>query len=99
MSWGTLLLISVGLLGVLATAWVVFRLYLSRGARYRRRLKRRNEMDWERERARQKRMLEARMREIHGKELRWKEAPVPEQATDRSWIRAGEERLSGQDEA
>jgi len=97
MYWGTLLLISVGLLG--ATAWVVFRFYLSRGARYRRRLARRNEIDWARERVRQKRLLEARMREIHGQELRWKEAPVPEEASDRSWSRAGEERIPGRDEA
>jgi hypothetical protein len=99
MNWGTLLLISVSLLGVASAAWVVFRFYLSRDARYRRRLKRRNEMDWERERVRQKRMLEARMREIHGKELRWKEAPVPEEASDRSWSRAEEESLPGRDEA
>jgi len=99
MYWGTLLLILVGLLGVASASWVVFRFYLSRGARYRRRLKRRNEMDWERQRLRQKRMLEARMREIHGEELRWREAPVPEEASDRSWSRAAEERLPGRDEA
>jgi hypothetical protein len=91
------LLLSVGLLG--AAIWVVFRCYLSRDARYKRRLKRRNEMDWERERARQKRMLEARMREIHGQELRWKEAPPPGEALGRSWGRAGQERLPERDEA
>ena len=99
MYWGTLLLLSAGLLGVVSAVWVVFRFYLSRDARYRRRLRRRNEIDWENERARQKRMLESRMREIHGQELRWKEAPLPEEATDRSWSRAGEERLPGRDEA
>ena len=99
MYWGTILLLSAGLLGVALAAWVVFRFYLSRDARYRRRLKRRNEMQWESERERQKRMLESRMREIHGEELRWRDAPPPEEASDRSWSSAGEERLPGTDEA
>lgn len=99
MYWGTLLLLSVGLLGAALAVWAVHRFYLSRDARYRRRLKRRNEIDWESERMRQRRMLEARMREIQGQELRWKEAPLPEEASDRSWGRAEQERPSGRDEA
>jgi hypothetical protein len=93
------LLILVGLFGAASGAWIVFRLYVSRDARYRRRLRRRNEIDWESEQVRQQRMLEARMRELHGKELKWREAPVPDEALDRSWSRAEEERLPWRDEA
>jgi hypothetical protein len=99
MHWSVLLLISLALLGAATGLWVVFRLYLSRDARYQRRLRRRNELDWEHEQVRQQRMLEARMRELHGKELRWREAPVPDEAIDRSWSRAEEERLPWRDEA
>ena len=99
MGWWTLTLVSVGLLAVASVAWLAFRLYLGRDARYRRRLKRRNELQRASDRSRQGRMLEARMREVHERGLRWEEAPPPAEAEDRSWGRAGAERLPGRDEA
>lgn len=97
--WLTLLLIFVGALAAASVTWLAFRLYLSRKARYRRRLRRRNELQRAVDRARQRRMLEARMREVHEQGLRWKEAPVPDEAQDRSLGRAREESLTGHDQA
>ena len=98
MGWGALLLTLLGVLVVAAGSWLAFRRYLSRDARYRRRLMRRHEVQRARDRARQGRMLEARMREVHVQGLRWEEAPVPDEALDRSLGRAREERLFGRDE-
>jgi hypothetical protein len=98
MDWWTLLLTSLGLLTASSSAWLAFRFYLGRDARYRRRLERRNELQRASDKVRQRRMLEARMREVHEQGLRWKEAPLPAEAEDRSWGRAKEERLTGRDE-
>lgn len=99
MRWLTLLLILAGALAAASVTWLAFRFYLGRKARYGRRLRRRNELQRAEDRARQRRMLEARMREVHEEGLRWREAPVPDEAQDRSWGRAREERLFGHDEA
>lgn len=77
---------------------LVFSRFLSRDARYRRRLKKRNEEDWKAERLRQERLLEARMQEIHGKELGWRDASIPGKSFDRSWTAAREELLDIRDE-
>jgi hypothetical protein len=99
MGWGALLLILAGVLVLAAGSWAVFRRYLSRDARYRRRLRRRHELQRASDRARQRRMLEAQMREVHEQGLRWKEAPAPDEALDRSWGRRREESLTSRDEA
>lgn len=99
MNWLTLLLSFVGLLTITLVIWLAFRLYFSRNARYKRRLKRRNDLQWAKDKARQRRMLEARMKEVHEEGLRWKEAPVLDETADRSWSRAREERIFDQDEA
>lgn len=98
MGWWTLTLVSLGLLAGASGVWLAFRLYLGRDARYRRRLKRRQELQRASDRARQGRVLEARMREVHEQGLRWREAPPPAEAEDRSWGLAREERLTGRDE-
>lgn len=87
--WWTLVLVSLGLLGAASGVWLAFRFYLGREARYRRRLERRNELRRASERATQARLLESRMREVHGQGLRWQEAPPPDEARDRSWGREG----------
>jgi len=99
MDWWTLLLIFLGLLTIASATWLAFRFYLGRDARYKRRLERRNELQRAKDKVRQRSMLEARMREVHEQGLRWMEAPPPAEAQDRSWGRAKEERLTGQDEA
>jgi uncharacterized membrane protein YccC len=99
MGWAGLLLTIVGILLAAAGSWLVFRRYLSRDARYRRRLRQRHELQRASDRERQGRMLEARMREVHEQGLRWKEAPLPDEALDRSWSRAREESLTIQEEA
>lgn len=88
---GLFLIVSLAL--VIVVGWVVFRAFLSRDARYERRLKHRNESHWEAEKERQERLLEARMHEIHGKGLRWMDAPVPDEESDRRWGKAAEEKL------
>jgi hypothetical protein len=99
MDWRTLSLILVGLLVLVTASWLAFRRYLGRDARYRRRLKRRNELQRASDRVRQQRMLEVRMHEVHEQGLRWREAPAPAEALDKSWSRSGQEELRGQDEA
>jgi hypothetical protein len=86
-----LLMVLIGIVSIAGI--VVFRRYLDKDARYERRLRRRNQIDWENEKLRQERLLEARMHEIHGQGLRWNEDIGSEEISDRSWGRAIEERI------
>jgi hypothetical protein len=85
MIWRTLLYLSASLPVLAALWWFVFRPFLSRDARYLRRLKRRHELQLASDRARQQRMLESRMREVHEQGLRWEEVGAHAETPDREW--------------
>jgi|GEM_PF-3876508 len=80
-----LFLLSLPLLAL--TSWFVFRLYLSREARYARRLRRRQELQIAADRVRQRRMLEVRMREVHERGLRWSEDYPQAESFEGRWRR------------
>ena len=85
MDWRILLYLLTGLPVLAALWWFVFRPFLSRDARYLRRLKRRHELQLASDRARQQRMLESRMREVHAQGLRWEEVSAHVETPDREW--------------